>query len=409
MTTSSPSLESAGLGARPARPRQSPFTRWPRFTDAALAVIVFALEVVGIVGQMAQEQGRFGLSTFGDVGAATYLLLAVSSVALLWRRSQPLIVLAATLAASLVWDMMDLAYGPSLAIFVSLYGVGRFIEARASVLAVIAAMLVVVADDLIESEVVSVIGLSLTLVFLAWYVGRRMRERREYLALLEERAEFLQRERDAEARRAVDEERTRISRELHDVVAHRVSMITVQAGAAQTVAADDPERAIRAMESIEVAGREALNELRQLLGVLRSASDPEGLMPVHGIADIPALVTKAKEAGIEVSLLQTNVSDAVPAGVDLASYRIVQEALTNILKHAGLGTEAEVRLSAANQMLTIEVVDRGEGEAPSLPGSGQGLVGMRERATLLGGTFEAGPRLGGGYRIMACLPLERSS
>ncbi len=230
MTTSSPSLESAGPGARPARPRQSPFTRWPRSTDAALAVIVFALEVVGIVGQMAQEQGRFGLSTFGDVGATTYLLLAVSSVALLWRRIQPLIVLAATLAASLVWDMMDLAYGPSLAIFVSLYGVGRFIEARASVLAVITAMLVVVADDLIESEPVSVVGLSLTLVFLAWYVGRRMRERREYLALLEERAEFLQRERDAEARRAVDEERTRISRELHDVVAHRVSMITVQAG-----------------------------------------------------------------------------------------------------------------------------------------------------------------------------------
>ncbi len=152
-----------------------------------------------------------------------------------------------------------------------------------------------------------------------------------------------------------------------------------------------------------------MNELRQLLGVLRSESDPENLVPVHGIADIPALVSKTKEAGVDVSLLQTTVPDAVPARVDLASYRIVQEALTNILKHAGPGTGAEVRLSAANQMLMIEVVDRGEGEAPSLPGSGQGLVGMRERATLLGGTFEAGPRLGGGFRIMACLPLERSS
>lgn len=396
-------------GGGPTPPRRGPFTRWPHSADAALAAGAFVLEVVGIVGQTAQEADQFDVSMLGDVGAATYLLLAAGSIALLWRRSRPLAVLATTLAASLVWDVMDLAYGPSLAIFISLYGVGRYIQERTSVLAVGAALIVVVADDLLEAESASVIGLSLTLVLLAWYIGRRARARREYLALLEERAEYLERERVAEARRAVDEERTRIARELHDLVAHRVSMITVQAGAAQTVAASDPPRAIRAMESVEEAGREALNELRQVLGVLRADTDPEGLVPVHGLADIPGLVGDMRDAGMDVSLLDSGVPDYLPARVDLASYRIVQEALTNVLKHAGPNPQAEVRLSTDGQTLTIEVLDRGAGAAATVPGSGHGLVGMRERATLLDGTFEAGPRLGGGFRIMARLPLERSS
>jgi len=372
-----------------------------------LGVVAFVLEVIGIVAQLADEAGEFGISLLGDVAPATYLLLAASSVALLWRRSRPLVVVAATLAASIVWDVIGLAYGPSLAILVSVYGVGRYVEEqRISFVAVIAALITVVADDLIEGEPVSTMGLSLALVFLPWYGGRRIRARRQYLALLEERAEYLERERVAEARRAVDEERSRIARELHDVVAHRVSLITVQAGAAQTVAASDPERAIRAMESVEEAGREALNELRQVLGVLRADEEPEALGPMLGLADIPALVSEMNGAGMGVSLSSEGAPADLPAGVDLASYRIVQEALTNVLKHAGPDPEPEVRLSTNDQMLTIEVTDRGSGSS-TLPGSGHGLVGMRERAALLGGTFEAGPRLGGGFRIMARLPLER--
>ena len=175
--------------------RRGPFTRWPRSSDAVLAVVVFALKVLGILGRVADESGEFDISTLGDVASATYLLLAASSIALLWRRSRPLIVLMVTLTASLVWDVIGLAGGTSLAIFISLYGIGRYIEEdRASLLAVGAALILVVADDLIEGEPATVFGLSLVLVFLGWYVGRRIKSRGEYVALLEERAGYLERE-----------------------------------------------------------------------------------------------------------------------------------------------------------------------------------------------------------------------
>ncbi|MDH3249392.1 MAG: sensor histidine kinase [Acidimicrobiia bacterium] len=398
--------ERADFAGQPARPRQGPFTLWPHTADTSLAVLVFVLEVIGALIRQANESGEFSISMLGDAPPGMYLLLGASSVALLWRRSHPLLVLTATLTASIVWDVMGLAGGPSLAIFVSLYGIGRYItDNRASLIAVAAAMILSVADDLIEGEPISVFGVSLSVVILGWYIGRRVRGRREYLRLLEERAASMERERHAAAQRAVDEERARIARELHDVVAHRVSMITVQAGAAQTVATSDPERAIRAMKDIEEAGREALGELRQVLGVLRSDQQGENLVPVHGLAEISDLVAEMRATGLDVSLSSDGVPDVLPAKVGLASYRIVQEALTNVLKHAGPTPEAEVRLSTRDHMLTIEVTDRGS-KASTLPGSGQGLVGMRERAALLGGTFEAGPRVGGGFRIMARLPIE---
>ena len=395
----------AGAEGVPKRPPGGPFTKWQRSFDVALATVVFILEVIGVLSRAVDESGEFSLSMVGDVATATYLLLLASSTALLWRRSRPLIVLAATLTASVVWDVMGLAGGPSLAIFVALYGVGRYItDNRTSFLAVTAAVVAVVADDLlVEREPVSAVGLSMGLVLAAWYAGRRVKGRGDYLALVEERAEFLQRDRAAEARRAVVEERARIARELHDLVAHRVSMMTVQAGAAQTVAVRDPERAIRAMKAVENEGRGALQELRQILGVLRADGSQDGLTPIHGLAEIPGLVAEMREAGMDVALSNDGVPDGLPTGVDLAAYRIVQEALTNVVKHAGPTPKAEVRLSSGDQMLAIEVTDRGTG-ASTLPGAGQGLVGMRERAALLGGTFEAGPRPGGGFRVLARIP-----
>ena len=386
-----------------------PFVRWPHFSDAALAVIVFALEVIGILGREVSESGDFSLSMLGDVPAATYLLLAVSSLALVWWKTWPVFVLAATLVASLAWDVIGLADGPSLAIFISLYGVGSYIEEdRDSFVAVAAALAVVVADDLlIEREDLAVVGVSLGLTLAAWYLGRRIKGRREYLSLIEERAAYLEREQAAEAQRAVDAERNRIARELHDLVAHRVSMITVQAGAAQTVAISDPERAIRAMESVEEAGRKALEELRQVLGVLRTDQSRD-LVPVHGLANIAALISDMRNAGMDVRLDSNEAPTVLPARVDLASYRIVQEALTNVLKHAGPNAKAAVRLSSTGYMLDIEVTNSGS-EISTLPGSGHGLVGMRERASLLGGTFHAGPRPDGGFQVKARLPLEQST
>ena len=394
--------------SEPKPPRRGPFTLWPHAADAALAALAFILEVIGILGRAVNESGDFSLSMLGDIPVATYLLLGASSIALLWRRSLPLAVLTATLTASVAWDLLELANGPSLAIFISLYGVGRYIEeGRMNILAVLSAMIVTVADDLlIEREEASVVVLSLSLVFVAWYIGRRMKGRRDYLALLEERAQYLERERVAEAQRAVTEERTRIARELHDVVAHRVSMITVQAGAAQTVAGSDPDRAVRAMEAIEGEGREALEELRQILGVLRSDGDGKNLLPIHGLADIGDLVAEMRSAGMDIALLDDLHDGDIPAQVDLASYRIVQEALTNVVKHGGPDPSAQVRISSSDGELTIEVTDNGSGVS-RLPGSGHGLAGMRERTALLGGTFEAGPRPQGGFRVIARLPLEK--
>ena len=253
-------------------------------------------------------------------------------------------------------------------------------------------------------------------MFVAWYVGRRLR-------LRSERAAELLREQAAEARRIVIEERTRIARELHDVVAHRVSLMTVQAGAAKAVAAEDPEGALRAMAAVEEAGRQALDELRHLLGVLRPETGLDGLGPQPGLADLPRLVEQTRGAGLDVSLATDGLSGELPARVDLFAYRIVQEALTNVLKHAGPGARTEVRLGSDRSGIVIEVLDDGNGlEPPSAAAgplrpadrrsvdrqdrrsAGHGIVGMRERARLLGGTLEARPRPDGGFRVVAHLP-----
>ena len=377
-----------------------------RSVDVAVAVTVFALEVIGAVVSSVGESGSFSMELFAEIPVAAYLLLGVGSAALLWRRSRPLPVLLTTLAASFAWDVMGIEGGPSLAIFVSLYSAARFVpEPRTRLLALAGAIVIVIADDVLEGEAISAVGLSVALVVLAWYVGLRARSRSEYLALLEERTEYLERERVAEAQRAVADERTRIARELHDVVAHRVSMITVQAGAAQTVAETDPARAIESMRAVEQAGREALTELREILGVLRSDDEAAERAPSRGLADIPGLVAEVSDAGMEVDLTMEGVPDRVGAQVDLAAYRIVQEALTNVVKHAGADPRPEVSVVATPQELTIEVSDHGSGPPPE-PGAGHGLAGMRERAALLDGSFESGPRPGGGFELRARLPLD---
>jgi signal transduction histidine kinase len=234
-----------------------------------------------------------------------------------------------------------------------------------------------------------------------WYIGRRVRSRAE-------RAAHLEWEHAAEARRAVAEERTRIARELHDVVAHRVSMMTVQAGAAKTVASEDPEGALQAMEAVEEAGRQALSELRHLLDVLRPETEVDGLGPQPSLGDVPRLVEQFEEAGLDVSLTMDGALTDLPAHVALSAYRIVQEALTNVLKHAGPSARTEVRIRTDDHSVAIEVIDDGHG-ATILPGSGQGIVGMHERAHLLGGSLEAGPRPDGGFQVVAHLPVGEES
>ena len=379
---------------------QGPFARWPRAADAALAIAVFLAAVFLVDG----PGDSIVIRPIGDVPIPALLVFAVASAALYWRRHAPLAVLGVALVAWAVTIGSDSSNLGGVAI-IALYSVGRYAgDSRWGQVGVAVAVAEVSVDLLNDPAPWGEAVFGGVVMFVAWYVGRRLR-------LREQRAAQLQREQAAEARRIVIEERTRIARELHDVVAHRVSLMTVQAGAAKAVAAQDPEGALRAMGAVEDAGRQALDELRHLLGVLRPETDPDSLGPQPGLADLPRLVEQTRGAGLDVSLDTDGVTAGLPARVDLFAYRIVQEALTNVLKHAGPGARTEVRLGTDRRGVVIEILDDGRG-ATALPGpdlddaraQGHGIVGMRERARLLGGTLDARPRPGGGFSVVAHLP-----
>lgn len=376
------------------RPLGGPFTRWPRAADAVLALVVFLV----ILSVAPGHDDELVFRAVGEVSIAALIIFAVASGALYWRRSRPLVVFGGTLGVTVLSMGLGDADMVGIAMLFALYSVGRYVtDDRRGYLALGGALVFVTINSLIEAVTVAEIGFGLFLTFFVWYVGRRLRIRGE-------RAAQLEREQAAEARRAVAEERTRIARELHDVVAHRVSLMTVQAGAAKTVAADDPEAASQAMHAVEKAGRQALDELRHLLGVLRPEADVEALGPQPGLADVPRLVDQLRAAGLDVSLTMEGAQIDLPARVDLSAYRIVQEALTNALRHAGPSARTEVRLHTDNRGVDIEVLDNGRG-VTILPGSGHGIIGMRERALLLGGRLDVGPRPGGGFHVVAHLPV----
>jgi signal transduction histidine kinase len=393
------------LGNAPGRFR-GPFTRWPRSTDAVLAIVIFLAMVFVVEG----PGDTLVIRPLGDVPFAALLVFAAASAALYWRRRAPLAVLGVTLGA---WAMTLASSYTDVggAAIIALYSAGRYTTNDRWGQAGVAVAIVVVNIDALDDPAPWVEAAVVGVVFLsgAWYVGRRLRLRKE-------RAAQLLREQAAEARRIVTEERTRIARELHDVVAHRVSLMTVQAGAARTVAAEDPAGARQAMAAVEEVGRQALDELRHLLGVLRPETGPDGLGPQPGLADLAQLLEQVRRAGVDVTLVDSlpttqAVPGRIPARVDLSAYRIVQEALTNVLKHAGRGAHTEVRLGADRSGIVIEVLDDGHGATvPPGPGvaqdgaQGHGIVGMRERALLLGGTLDARPRAGGGFRVVAHLP-----
>ena len=243
----------------------------------------------------------------------------------------------------------------------------------------------------------------------AWVLGDRVRTGRAYTAELEARAALLERQQEDSARRAVMLERNRIARELHDIIAHSVSVMVVQAGAARRVVATDPGRTRTSLEEIESTGREALSEMRRLLGIMRSPEEDEvALAPVPGIAGLEVLVDNARSAGLAVDIEVHGEVRSLPPGVDLSAYRIVQEALTNALKHGG-PSSACVRMLYGPDTLEIEVTDDGRGALPALSQTateGHGLLGMRERAAAFGGALKAGPRRGGGFEVKATLSLD---
>ncbi len=249
---------------------------------------------------------------------------------------------------------------------------------------------------------------------LAWVLGDSVRTRRAYFAQLEERAARLEREREAQAKVAVAAERARIARELHDVVAHNVSVMVVQADGAAYVMDAAPDQARKALETISSTGRQALAEMRRLLGVLRTGEHQESgeYVPQPDVDQIDDLVEQCRSSGLPVDFKVEGTPRPLPSGVELTAYRIVQEALTNTRKHGGPNTGASVRLVYFDDGLGLLVEDDGKGaphelyEEGGADGRGHGLIGMRERVGMVGGTLDAGPRPGGGFRISALLPLK---
>src|SRR3954454_19679235 len=363
--------------------------------DAALALVLTVLYLPG--------------ATDAEPASLVVPLAVAETLPLAFRRVAPRIVLGITLLAGIVFNL-GFADSPTLplGVVVSLYTVAahcdRAVAARAAVVtaATLPWALLVAAGSSVESAL-----LPLGLTAGAWILGDNLHTRRAYLGELEAKAVRLEREREGQARRAVALEQARIARELHDVISHNVSVMVVQAAAGGDVFDADASRARSALTSIEATGREALSELRRLLGVIRTDDDADpALAPQPGLERLAALLEQVRAAGLAVALTVEGASSPLPPGLDLAAYRIVQEALTNTLKHAD-ASQASVTVRYGAIELMVDVIDDGHGAAANgAPGGGRGLVGMRERAALYGGSIRAGPRRDGGFAVSARFPLS---
>jgi signal transduction histidine kinase len=378
----------------------------PLAADGLLAVLLAVVSLIALVFQARIEH----MPPPGPLAVAFVLLL---SLPLAWRRRHPLGVNLAVGALSAVYGaapLPDLVTPVPLGGVVAMYTLVAWCDFRTAVIVGVVTGISVVTVAWLPETNTDLLDFSFTTLLLAgaWVLGYSAQIRRAYTAELEARAALLARERDFEARRAVTAERARIARELHDVIAHHVSMMVVQAEAGPVAAERDPPRAVRAFATIADIGREALVEMRRLLGVLRSETGELGvnLAPQPGVAQLPILVEQTREAGLEVELTVEGEPVSLPGGVDLSAYRIVQEALTNAVKHSGQW-RARVLVSYGVQDLRIEVRNDGRDAKAGAGGDGKpgyGLIGMRERVNLFGGELTAGPDQHGGFTVAARLP-----
>ena len=387
---------------------RGPLARWPHGSDVVVALVVFVLSVLFVTISALPDNQDLTLEAMRDHPWSALALLAASAAVLIWRRAHSVAVTAAVIGLLALWAVASHGDGQELALVVATYSLGRYAgNVRLSLALLGAAMLVDLGGTVIDpNQRIDILPAAVVAV-VPWYVGRRVRNRRDYLKLLRERAERLEAEQYARAERAVAEERSRIARELHDVVAHRVSMMTVQAGAAKTIAGEDFAAAVDAMGDVELAGRQALGELRHLLGVLRPGVDqPEELGPQPGLADVPALVDQLVHTGAEVSADLVDPPAQLPAALELSAYRIIQESVTNIIRHAGPAPTVDIETAVDGRWLSIDISNTTSRPPSDMPTSGYGLLGMQERASLLGGTLSAGPQPPDRYRVIARLPLR---
>lgn len=374
--------------------------------DALGSAVLFVLSVVA--ASVVRHEHQVSLRW------SAVVLAAVGCSALLWRRRHPFGVLAVAVGCGLLFQVLGYRESPLITspVIVSVYTVAARTDRRTTwtMAAASAAVLVGTAVALAPDEWLQPDNAAM----LAWTalpaaVGDGVRSRRAYVAAVEERAEHAERTREQEAQQRVADERVRIARELHDVVAHHIALINAQAGVAVHLMEQRPEQILAALEDIRDTSGSALEELRATVGLLRQSDDPEAPRdPMPGLAQVPALLASFERAGLAVRHTHRGIAEPLTPAVDLAAYRIVQEALTNVHKHAG-ADHARLFLHYRPQLLTITVEDDGRvGSHHPYPGTGHGLIGMRERAATVGGTLYAGARPEGGFTVTAELPLRPS-
>jgi signal transduction histidine kinase len=389
--------------------RRLPASAW--VFDSALALVAAGLATAVLVPVVSVPVAR---GVPGGVLALGYGLVLLHTLPLAVRRRFPGTVLALCVASGLAFGALFLPpffLGP--AILVAVYSVAAYGRRWVSLAGLVVAELGLAANQLTQGRFErlerSAFLLFMGVIAVAWVLGHFVGDRQVYAAQLEERTAELEQAREELARRAVVEERLRLARELHDVVAHAMSVIAVQSGVGAHVADSRPEEVGKALAAIEATSRAALTELRRLLGVLRQDSESQAsLTPVPGLANLDGLLVEVAKAGLAVRLRVEGTPSPLPAGVDLSAYRIVQEALTNVVKHAG-PAHAQVTIGYRGQEVTVEVTDDGRGAVPPATdgrmGTGHGLIGMRERVAAFGGDLQVGPCPGGGFRVAARLPL----
>ncbi|MCP2301325.1 sensor histidine kinase [Actinokineospora globicatena] len=379
----------------------------PMAGDVIIAALLAALESISL------------FATIGGVHPLAYWLVGLGLLGpLVIRRRDPLLAAYLILAAGLV---QLLTHGPSpdgvdarirvgdIALGIALYTTVAYVGRRQGALYVVwltigvgawATWRMTLPESILPTLVIVVI------FAFCWVLGEFSGARRAYHLEVERRLALLETERDQQARIAVGQERARIARELHDVVAHAVSVIVVHADGAAYAVRSQPEVAERAIRTISATGREALTELRRLLGVLRSDEGETDRTPQPGTQSISDLAERVRATGVPVQLDLAGELDDLPAGVGLGIYRIVQEALTNTIKHAGPGATAAVEVRRVGDRVELDITDLGPGTTRvGLTAGGNGLIGMRERANVFGGTLQAGPHADGGWRVRAVLPV----
>ncbi len=335
---------------------------------------------------------------------AAYLLVAAACLVLALRRRYPVTVLGVSSAAVIAYSLLGYVNGAVLlAPAIALFSVAKTVPVRRALVLAALTLLALLGATMAGNPFGPTGGgtfLIPALIAAPVFGGIAVSNRRAYIASITEQAA-------ANTERRVDEERLRIARELHDIVAHTMATINVQAGVAEHVLAENPGAAGDALRVIKMASKDGLRELRAILNVLRQADEGDPAQPAPGLGQLDALIAGACQAGLPTTLTRTGEPWALPAAVDLAAYRIVQESLTNVIKHAGPAS-ATVSLSYDHAAVRIEIADTGRGMPPGLngAGTGHGLIGMRERAASVGGTLEAGPGRPGGFLVAAQLPAD---